>query len=662
MNYTQLKSILSFGLLLLVFLTPLIFTSLTPNYFTTAKQALIVLVVAAFLAAEAVMIYSQKKFVLLRSSLILPLVLFGASLLLSLSLNREGRTESLVGYGLLYFLGLILAIFASKLARIESARKAILLTLTASTTILALATLLQLTIFPQLSLPAIFSSRAFTPTGNTLTTLSLLVIGAVGSYSYASRLARGTLQYVLFACGITTTIAAVALASLMTPGGELAPNLLPLSASWSIALDALKGLPTLLIGVGPANFSSLYTAVKPLSLNATNLWNITPASSSSELLQILSTLGLFGFASFLLLPLTAIFRRPTSKTPLQETIFLVFLTTFLALVVTPISSSLAIIFFITLGILLPSSEHELTLSPAFATLTAAVFLFLTVTGTYFYSRFLLAEYHLRQAQLALTNNNGLEVYNHSIAAVSLVPTMTNYRLSYSQVNLSLASALSQKADLTEADRTQITTLVSQAIREGRLATTLRPSDARTWINLGSVYRNLINVAEGAEQYALSAYIQAISLDRANPALRVEYGGILFQLASAEEDTDTKNRLLSQALTELQTAIQLKGDYANAYYNLSKVYSAAGNTVAAYNAMAQAVASLDPSSPDLEIAKEELAQLQSSLPSPAPSNPPASSDPTPTPSPSELSAPSPLPSPLDGGPLTLEPSPSPSPEQ
>jgi tetratricopeptide (TPR) repeat protein len=162
-------------------------------------------------------------------------------------------------------------------------------------------------------------------------------------------------------------------------------------------------------------------------------------------------------------------------------------------------------------------------------------------------------------------------------------------------------------------------------------------------------------ADGAEDLAINNYAQAITLDPANPSLRIELGGIFYQLASTVEDRDTANSYLIRAVEEFSTATQLKSDYANAWYNLAKAYELADNIELAYQAMQQAIASLDVNSPDLDLATQELSTLKAKLPSPTPSADTQTRRDTDT-----LTTPSPLPSPISGGPIELIP-PSPTPE-
>ena len=128
-------------------------------------------------------------------------------------------------------------------------------------------------------------------------------------------------------------------------------------------------------------------------------------------------------------------------------------------------------------------------------------------------------------------------------------------MAYSQTNLLLANALTQSPDLSDQDRSQIVILIQQAIREARAAVALDGGNVLAWENLGQIYRSLINLAEGSEQWAIACLDQAILLDPTNPQLRLDSGGLLYSLGSFEG-----------ASLRFQQAASLKPDWANAYFN------------------------------------------------------------------------------------------------
>jgi len=492
-------------------------------------------------------------------------------------------------------------------------------------------------------------TRAFTPTGSALATLYLLIVGTAITLTQIFNKKNALSKVTTFAYPLLATIQIIAIMSyfsLLLPGQELSPTLLPYRAGWTILLDAWKNPQLLLTGVGLANFNSLFTQTKPLFLNTTPLWNTTFQQSSSELLQIFSTLGILGgagFISYLLYGLLRVKQKEVSPGLLPTLL----LTTFTLLLLPGNILSLTI-FFVTIALLTPPPVSSPS-NPSLRPILSLLILLPTLSLAFYVGKYALAEYYHHQSQLALAQNDGQAVYRHEQKATTLLPYYANYRLGFSQINLALAGAISQKESLSDSDKTTVTTLTSQAIQEAKVVTTLRPNWKDGYQNLATVYRNLIGVAVGADEFAVNSLARAVSLDGGNPALRLEFAGLLQQIASKTENEEQKVALLSRSLQEYLRSVEIKPDYANGYYNISKLYESQGNIERAAAAMAQAVTYLNPESTDYAIASTELETLKSKLPAP---------NPTPTPSPlstdTELSTPSPIPSPLATEPLQIEP--------
>jgi len=645
---------------LLIVVSPLLFWTLTPNFFATPKQLFLITITLISLIIWALSLLKHRSLTFASSPLTTPLLVFVTAIILNLALIREGRTEALVGRGSLYLAGSILA-FLSTIASSTSLKKRVLTSIILTTSLLSFHTILQLTFLYSLDfLPTFMQVRSFTPAGTPLATLTLIIIGLTTSITWSLSTKDSSRRTLLLIATAIQTIALVAYLSLILPGKDIALNILPLRASWSVALDAMKTTRTIIFGIGLSNFSALFTTVKPLYLNATQFWNSIPVNSGSELLQLLTTGGLLLVTPLIfvmgLIP-RALKTCHTNPSDEGNALAAVTLAALIAFIFTPASVTLVIILFIALGLFIPSTTKTTSFSPLLSTISFTLILVFVGLSLFFSGRLTLAENHLRRAQIALATSDGQTVYQEHLEALKLIPSLTNYHLSYSQINLSLAAALSQKADLTEEDRNRVTQLISQAIRSGRLATSLRPNLSTTWNNLGNIYRNLINVADGSHTFAIEYLSQGIALDPGNPSLRFDLGGLFFQLANNTSDQATKNAYYSRAIEEFNIAIQLKRDYANAWYNLARTLEEVGNIPSAYQAMQQVVANLGPDSPDLPTATAELETLKAKLPTNSPT--PATS---PSPTTSSLTEPSPLPSPLPGGPLDLpaeSPLPSPS---
>ncbi len=641
-----------------IFLLPILFLPFSLNYFTTPKQALIILATLIALSLYAVETIRSRRLTLPHSPLTLPLFLFVAAILTNLIIFSEGRTESLFGVGSLLLalpiLSLLILTHPSPVALIKNS----LLGLILSTTILAIHSIAQLTFLHSASfLPSFMQTRAFTPTGSPLVTITLLCLGSLAALGYILR-GKGTVNYLMLTALSVQLIAVVGYVALMLPGQPLATPFLPYAASWSICLDTMKSVRSVFLGVGLSNFSLLYTTVKPLFLNNTVFWNIIPSSASSEFFQLLATGGIIVLGTFALVCLQAFGATKTlPDSPDNLALKLTLGGTILSFILLPASITTYALFFLLLALSSSAlnASSNLNLDPPVHYVVGGIFVLLVGLTAYYYGLLLLADYHMSMAAKAVQANNGKTTYQEHINAITLVPSMASYRLSYSQVNLSLAASLSQKKDLTEADRTQVATLVQQSIREGQAVTTLFPDSSQSWKNLATIYKNLINVADGSDKFAIDYYTKAVNLDSGNPALHVEYGGLFYQLAGSAKDADTKGVYIARAASEFQTAIQLKSDYSNAYYNLGKALEMAGNYASAATAMEKVVSLLSPTSADYATATTELSNLKSKASTATES---ATSNKKPAP-PAELSTPSPLPSPISGGPIVL-PNDSPAP--
>lgn len=652
---------MSFILPLLLFFMPILFLPITGNFFSTPRQGLLILSTMVLLVAWLLPTLTKKELTLPSlSSLSLPLILFVISLIVNLVLHKEGFAESMLNRGSLFLSLSLLIYLLSALPRTQASLKRALLSFLAGTSVLSLHSILQLTFLHSLTaLPVYMQTQAFTLTGSPFTTVTLLFLGFITALTWTLSTKATPFRYFLGFMALIQAIALIAYLALMTPGKPLAIVLLPMGASWSIALDALKTPVSALFGTGLSNFSSLFTQVKPLSLNTTPFWNALPSTASSEALQLLITTGLIGFIAFFFLILKAFkIARSLPSTSLNKTLRALFLGLIFLFFFTPVTIPFYTLLFIVFLFLDRSGEIKTISLPTPAIAVILVLGLSVVSLTGFYSvKAVLAEYHINLAQKAFAANDGRTVYDENLKAINLFPTLTSYHLAYSSVNLQLASAISQKTELTDTDRTNITTLLQQAVREATTATNLLPSSSNVWQNLGSIYRNIINVATDAETYAINAYARAVALDPANPALRVEYGGLFYQLATSVKDKTLADTYLSRAIQEFQTSAQLKANYANAYYNLSKALETGGNIQGAYSAMQQVIINLDTASADFSTASSELEALKARLPAPTPTPEAAANG-----APSELTEPSPLPSPLPGGPIILpEETTSPAPE-
>lgn len=183
------------------------------------------------------------------------------------------------------------------------------------------------------------------------------------------------------------------------------------------------------------------------------------------------------------------------------------------------------------------------------------------------SRILTAETIASEGVIASQRGDTALSYKKTAQAIELLPFVHQYRINMSQLSVAAAqnfyaaiSANQNNETLSQADLETITKLSDQATREAKLAIDLSPDDAVTWANIARLYSSLIGAAQNADQYAVAAFRKAISLDPINPVLHLDLATLVASMNQLDE-----------AIGETKTAITLKPDYANAYYNLANFY-------------------------------------------------------------------------------------------
>lgn len=387
------------------------------------------------------------------------------------------------------------------------------------------------------------------------------------------------------------------------------------STSWAVAAGSFRDYP--LIGSGPGTFILDFTRYKPLSFNATPLWTFNFDRARSEYLQIMAEVGIVGLLVYFFLIWTylKLAAKSEKRTPWLLLPGLLFLVQFF----TSTPASLNFLLFLGLGLMAAESkgakETEMaTLSlgdlsdfqarqsrkDALPTVLFTLSLAL-LPILYFAGRALAADAYERKGIIASQNGEGVPAYNHLLEAVRLNPWQDIYHNNYAIINLQLAQTLSQREDLNDEDRAQITRLLQQAIREVKIsATRLNPLSAQNWQAQALIYRNLSGVS-GTEQWALDAYNRAIALDPLNPLLRFGLGEVYY----ATEDW-------GRAINAFAAAAQLRGDYANAHYNLAYALKEAERLAEAKTELEITLRLTAPDSADYRKVKGELDELTAQI--------------------------------------------------
>jgi tetratricopeptide (TPR) repeat protein len=662
--------IFSLSLAALAFVLPIFFLPLTTEFYTFNKIALLYFSTALFLLGWAVKVYFAEKITFYKSKLNIPLLGLMAVYLLSTLIQAPNKPMSLLSTsGIILGFGLLSFVVLNNL-NTKKEVKWVLTGLLGSSVVLA-----WLTIFAYLGLterlgPDWMASKAWTPTGSPLVTLSFLVGLLPASLYWAFNSKGATEKILLFLTASLQVLASILIVSLFF-NQTVQFLYLPPQYGWQIAVDGFKTLRTALFGAGPGNFSSVFSRFRPAALNTTEVWTVRFGSNSNEYFNLISTVGLLGLIFYLMLLWTGLKKQNWQKGGmLNRVLYILLATAFLVQLIIPSNILLYLITFMGLALLMVLKKEQAVLKQEKTIPLRSKYFVWGILGSvvvfslavfYFQGRAWLASRVFRQSLIDAAENRGIETYNNQIKAIGLNPFNEDYRTSYAQTNFALANSLAAQESLTDQDRQNITQLLSQSVREAKAAADLNPLLAGHWANLASIYRNLINVAQQADQWSVAAYLQAVNLDPTNPILRVNFGGLYYGLGDFD-----------RAIEQFRVATNLKPDYANAYYNLAAAYKAKEDWVQAFLNMQTAISLVPADSPDRTRVLAELEEIKENLPQvPQQATGAGQVDET-----QRLTQPTPIPTPQPGfGQITLpeeaapeipspspEVSPTPSPEQ
>jgi tetratricopeptide (TPR) repeat protein len=589
-EYIEKGSAAIIGLLFITF--PLVFSSITTDYFSLPKQAVLAFAVLVLVLLFGIKTALQKRLVFRRTSFDLPIVIFVIAILLS-SLFSLNKADSLAS-----FIPLLFAAIAYFAITNNAKNEKTVFVLTSSLLVgaaiaAAVAFLYQFKIYV---LPYDFTkSNLFTTFGSTLDQAFYLFVAlSLGTYLLAPLIAkfRKEKNYaqspkILF-LGVTTVLILFGLSiSIYQLIFVQNPIILPFATGFQTAFAAISQdsgriLRGFLFGSGYGTYLYDFTRFKLAAFNLEkDIWPITFLRSSTFVLELLATTGILGILSFLLLVYKILKARP---------FFIPLLLIFVGAFLLPFSYTLIVLMFIILGLYAAicglSQEHkyfdveiqlvalrkgvfafsqvdernERGISPILSYVVLTIVLVLVALAGFVSFNYLNSDVIFQKSLVAASQNNGGLTYTLQNQAIGMFQYSDTYNRIFSQTNLALANSLAasvpQGATVSAQTQQTIYTLIQQSINAGRQATIIAPQNATDWQNLSSIYRSLIGFGQNADQFAVASAQQAVVLDPNNPQEYINLGGIYYQLG-----------LWDNALAQFQQAVTLKPDYPNAYYNL-----------------------------------------------------------------------------------------------
>jgi len=630
LSYLENVSLFILGITFLAF--PLLFTILTTDAFILPKQILLAGAAAISVVLLGVRMIIEGKVRLRTSPFDLPVFLFLVTLLLS-ALFAVNRYDALISFVPMFFVILLYFVIQNLVQNEKSILflvSSLVLGTTASTIISVLA------FFKIYLLPFEYTRvQTFSTLGSLLdqAIFTALILPLAGYIAWPmispffnkkaseifgdSEQRRNTVTPLTIAFSIASAVLLIGLGvtvyQLIT---SARPLILPLATGFQTAFAAIsqdtgRVLQGFLFGSGYGTYFTDFTRFKQATYNTNpNLWSLTFFRSSSFILELLATTGVLGLGSFLfivyrfikersfflplVLAIAAAFLLPFSFN--LQALFFILLAIFVALRALHVPSRYPDLefYFVALkhGLILAQPEGERAphdrVNTRYGKILpfAFVLILLALVGYvgFFSVQYAIANVTFQRSYDAIRKNDARAALTAQAQAIQRFPYEDFYHVEFSRLNLRIANAIAanqpQGASPSAEVQQDIINSIQRAITAGRSAITISPQTALNWNNLSEIYRSLIGFGQNAEQFAILTAQQAVTLDPSNPQQYITLGGIYYQLQAWDE-----------AQRQFQLAVNLKPDYANAYYNLGHALENKGdlqNALQAYQIVQQLV--------------------------------------------------------------------------
>ncbi|PIZ52749.1 hypothetical protein COY25_04565 [Candidatus Uhrbacteria bacterium CG_4_10_14_0_2_um_filter_41_7] len=394
-------------------------------------------------------------------------------------------------------------------------------------------------------------------------------------------------------------------------GGRFSPEVSP---SYGATLNIAKATlaeHSVLFGSGPGTFSFNYAKYVVQDVNNTQLWDVRFDRGGSYLLTLLSTIGVVGtllmFSFIMWLLVLGLKMLITERAHAEwKTTFVAFsawLVLAFGLFAYSANFTLLFVFWLLSAVLVSQSKSQVyasdfKTSPRFGLLTA--FLFVLVNVGLLTVIFVSSSRYISEIAFAHAVEKDKAGATLDDVIIDLDRAARLNKLSDANYR-NLANALLLKAGelIKNPDTTpeQLQSFIGASKSAAERAKDLSPQNVTNWAMLGDIYREVSPVVEGADQYAVGAYLQAVELSPTNPKYRTVLGRAYLVRADqlgilAEGDDEEIAKTASENQTEairlavesLLKAVELKPNYAPAVYNLALAYERQGNLAEAVTKM------------------------------------------------------------------------------
>jgi len=360
-------------------------------------------------------------------------------------------------------------------------------------------------------------------------------------------------------------------------------------ASWDIAKDGIKENP--IFGSGPSTFYYSFSKYKSQNFNASPLWNVRFDSASGAVFEFMSTVGVFGLLSIIVLGLIALSISFLALIKIKDkgisSMMLGFFASFISLALFALlfsQNNSMILLTVLVSVLTVSSAlvmypdkfKDLKLSfrasPKYALSLAAIFLCVSAGVVVLFTmglKMYMADTYAKNSLLTSDVAKKVELLNK---AITLAPYQDSYYLSLANNYMALAN----QAAISSKDQAVIGDFLAKAIESGKKAVDINGNKASNNESLALVYENASFYTRGALEWAEQLYEKVSELDPKNPTPALRIALVNMARANAETDEEEKRYYISEAVKKYDEAISRKNDLAAAYYGKAIAHEKLGD--------------------------------------------------------------------------------------
>ncbi|MCP6719235.1 MAG: tetratricopeptide repeat protein [Patescibacteria group bacterium] len=356
--------------------------------------------------------------------------------------------------------------------------------------------------------------------------------------------------------------------------------------SWGTAFgSATESLKNAFLGSGLGTWHYDFSKFKSGEFNTKPWWQIRFDRSGSHFSEIFATTGFLGILSYsglilMFFLVSWVFRKNLMVLPYMMTLIALLVGQFVYYQ----NTVLAFSFWFILGLGVISLQHPTRslkrisfkdfpeMSLVFSTLLI-LFSLTVFVGYYFLARDYLADVSYANAQRAPLLEERVALLEK---AAILNPKSSTYKIVLARVYLFQLTEEAAKPQ-AEQDAVKIRDLMAQAIDQSTKAIEISPNSVAAWETQGMIYRDIQFFVQGATEWGIKSFEEAIKLESKNPILYTELGKLYLNLEDFE-----------RAKSSFVKAKEVKPDYIDALIQEALVYEREGDLDTAISKIEESV--------------------------------------------------------------------------